>query len=216
MVCQGWDDTLRVSVDDITYHCRSVVRGSARSVVMADVPFLSATSVAQAIETAGALIAKGGANVIKLEQSPLQAALIDALGEQGIAVCSHLGLRPQHILKSGRYRYAGTTEDLAEELYQQADAVEAAGASMILLECVPRSVAATISKNAKIPVIGIGSGDACDGQILVSYDIIGISRHIPRFAKNFLSDGGSIKGAFEEYAQAVRSGQFPGAEHTKY
>ena len=207
MVIQGNDDTLKVSVADIVYHCKAVAKGSTKAMIMADTPFLSCVDNQHAFDTCKKLISEGGAQIIKLEQNESQVELVQLLSSQGIAVCCHLGVQPQFILSTGNYKYQGDTSATAKRLYQQAITLEKLGAAMLLLECVPQQLAKKITKALTIPVIGIGSGKEVDGQILVLYDIIGISNKIPPFAKTYNTK--TIENAIATYAAEVRNNIFP-------
>ena len=214
MVIAGHDDTLPVSMDAMRYHTRCVARGLEHALLMADMPFLSFTSVEQALANAGSLMKQAGARMVKLEGSGDQAGIVSALSREGIPVCAHLGLQPQRVHKLGGYRVQGREQSLADRMFDDALALEEAGADLMLLECVPQSLAARITEALRIPVIGIGAGPACDGQILVLYDILDISfGRRPRFSKNFIADADDIAGAIAAYAHAVRAGEFPAPEH---
>ncbi|MDI9347692.1 MAG: 3-methyl-2-oxobutanoate hydroxymethyltransferase [Methylacidiphilales bacterium] len=215
MVVQGHQDTIAVSLEEMVYHTKCVVRGSKKSMVMADTPFLSCRNVEQTFITAHALLAEG-ATILKIEHASIQPMLIQSLSEQGIAVCAHIGLRPQHILKKGVYQYEGVTSESSAQLFEYAKHLEMVGACMILLECVPAKLALDITNALQIPVIGIGSGKDCDGQILVTYDIIGLSAKAPSFSKNYLSTTTGISQALSNYAREVREGSFPDQSHIKY
>lgn len=215
MVIQGHDSTIPVTLDEITYHCRAVATARPRALVMADMPFMSFATVDQALASAACLMQRGGAEMVKLEGSDKQVEIIRALADQGVASCAHLGLRPQSVHKLGGYRVQGRDEDQARRLLAEASAMEAAGADMILLECVPAELAADITGSVRIPVLGIGAGNSCDGQVLVSYDLLGLTqRRIPRFVKNYLTGHDSVESAVQAYIDDVKSGRFPGPEHS--
>ena len=154
--------------------------------------------------------------MVKLEGAGFVLDSISFLSERDIPVCAHLGLTPQSVMKLGGYRVQGRDEDAAEKMLADAKAVEAAGADCLVLECVPTGVAEEISRSIKIPTIGIGAGPHCDGQILVLHDMLGMNsgHRRPRFVKDFMAEAGSIQGAFEAYAKAVRESTFPAAEHS--
>ncbi len=213
MVIQGEDSTLKVSMQDMIYHTRIVAAVCKRSLIIADMPFMSYTTPAQALGNAGRLIAEGGAEVVKLEGGALFADTVTLLDQHGIPVCAHLGLTPQSIHKLGGYRVQGKDQDSAKQIVNDALALEKAGASMLVLECVPAKLAAEITARLEIPVIGIGAGADCDGQVLVIYDLIGITQKQARFSKNFLESSSSVQEAIENYNSAVRAGEFPGKEH---
>ncbi len=215
MVVQGLDTTLPVSVDDMLYHSQLVRRGVQHALLMVDMPFLSYTTVAAALENAGRFMKRAGAEMVKLEGGEDQKDIVSALRTHGIPVCAHLGLQPQRVHKLGGYRVQGREASAAEHMLHEAQVLQDAGADMMLLECVPATLAKKISEELTIPVIGIGAGSDCDGQILVLYDILGISPgRNPRFAHNFLSDAGSVAGAIQAYTDAVRTGHFPSPEQS--
>ena len=212
-VIQGHDSTLPVTVDDVIYHACAVGRGLERALLMVDMPFLSFTSPEQALANAGRMLKESGAQIVKLEGGGAQAETVQRLNECGIPVCAHLGLKPQSVHKTG-YRMQGRDEASARAILEDALALQAAGADLVLLECVPARLAREITRNLRIPVIGIGSGVDCDGQILVLQDALGVTPRPPRLARDFLQDGGSIAGAIEGYVASVRERSFPAAEHT--
>lgn len=214
MVVQGQSTTLPVSVDEMIYHARCVRRGLKRALLMIDMPFMSFATPDIAIENAGRMLKESGAQMVKLEGGSAQAATVHRLNECGIPVCAHLGLKPQSVHKIGGYRVQGRDESSARAMLEDALALEAAGADVVLLECVPRRLGAEISQNLSVPVIGIGSGPDCDGQILVLHDAIGVSARRPRFARDFLADADSIHGAIQNYVESVRERRFPGVENT--
>jgi len=200
-VMAGYENTLPVTVDEIIYHCRAVAKGRTNALLVADMPFMSYTSVEQALANATDLIQLGGAQMVKLEASSRQVNIVQELSECGIPICAHLGLRPQFIHKLGGYAMQGNDEASAKELLESAQSLQAAGADMLLLECVQDSLAQKITQNSSIPVIGIGSGANCDGQILVLHDVIGITHGVtPKFAKNFLAGAIDIQSATDTAA----------------
>ncbi len=212
MVIQGHDSTVPVSVDDMVYHCRCVTSARQRAFVVADLPFASYATPQQALCNAARLMQSGGAQMIKLEGAKFD--VIGFLSEQGIPVCAHLGLLPQSVNRLGGYKVQGREPRQAQRILEDAVSAEQAGASLLLLECVPASLATEISHQLDIPVIGIGAGPDCDGQVLVLYDMLDIgSGHRPRFSRNFMSGAASIEDAVRRYHQAVKQGQFPAAEH---
>ena len=215
MVIQGHDSTLPVTVDDIVYHCQAVRRGSPQTLLIGDMPFMSDASPKQALASAGRIIKQGGAQVVKLEGGAYQVKTVEKLANQGVAVCAHLGLLPQSIHKLGGYKIQGREADAAKRILDDAKLLQSAGADLLVLECVPQQLAAEITGSLSIPVIGIGAGPHCDGQVLVLQDMLGLSTQLkPRFAKNFLQDAGSIHGAFSDFVKAVKVGEFPAAEHS--
>lgn len=210
MVIQGQDSTVSVTMDDMIYHSQCVRAAVRRAFVMADMPFMSYTNIEQALENATDLIQLGGVQMIKLEASTRQVSIVKELSECGIPICAHLGLRPQYIHKLGSYTMQGNDEMSAKELSLSADHLQKAGADMLLLECVPSELAESITKNSSIPVIGIGAGLNCDGQILVINDVLGVTLGIkPKFAKNFLDGSDDIPSAIAAYIKDVKNLKFP-------
>ena len=213
MVIQGNSTTLPVKIDDMIYHTRCVTKTSKRALVIADLPFMTYATPELAAQNAARLIQDGGAQMVKLEGAKID--VIEFLTTQGICVCGHLGLLPQFIHQLGGYKVQGKLAQAAEKLLADALAVQKAGATLLILECVPADLARQITENLTIPVIGIGAGNGCDGQVLVVYDMLGISTgKRPRFSKDFLSDTNSIESALKNYVQAVKNGEFPTAQHS--
>ncbi|MDN5849714.1 MAG: 3-methyl-2-oxobutanoate hydroxymethyltransferase [Nitrococcus sp.] len=214
MVIQGQKTTLPVRVEDIVYHTRCVVAGRRRSLIMADMPFLSYVDEATALRNAGRLMQEGGARMVKLEGTADQVSIVTALARAGVPVCAHLGLLPQRIHKLGGYKVKGRDPAGATAMIDDAHALEAAGADLLLVECIPAALAERLARELRIPVIGIGAGPGCDGQILVLQDLLGITPgRPPRFAKNFMAGAASIQDAVQAYVTAVKSRRFPAAEH---
>jgi 3-methyl-2-oxobutanoate hydroxymethyltransferase len=213
MVVQGEASTLPVTMDHMVYHTRAVARGLERALLMADLPFMACATVEWALTNAGRLMAEGGAQVVKLEGGGVQLEVVAALAARDIPVCAHLGLQPQAVHKLGGYRVQGRVPEAAEAMAAAARELEAAGADLLLLECVPRELAAGITAAAGVPVIGIGAGPECDGQVLVLHDLLGLSPRLPRFAKGYLEGGRDIPGAIAAYAEEVRAGAFPDPGH---
>src|SRR4249919_228357 len=216
MVVQGHGSTLPVTVDDIVYHSACVARGLARALLVADMPFQSYATPERALDAATAMLADGGASMVKLEGAGPLLDSIRFLSERDIPVCAHLGLTPQSVLRLGGYKVQGREDAAAKKLVADAKAVADAGADLLVLECVPTAIATLVTRSIAIPTIGIGAGPGCDGQILVLHDLLGINsgHRRPRFVKDFLAGGGSIEGAIKAYVDAVRSGAFPTAEHS--
>ncbi len=213
MCIQGHSTTLPVTVADMVYHVRCVARARRRAWVIADMPFMSCYSKQAAAENAAKLLQEGGAQMVKLEGARVD--IIDFLVGQGVPVCGHLGLLPQSINQMGGYGVQGKSTQDAEQIMADAVRLQQAGAKLLVLECVPAELAGDISKELAIPVIGIGAGVGCDGQVLVLYDLLGMSLgNFPRFVKNFLADAKSIPDAFLAYHQAVKQQQFPSKEHS--
>lgn len=215
MVVQGHASTLPVSVDDIVYHTTCVARGLRRALLVADMPFMSFRDPAIALANATRLVAEGGAAMVKLEGADWVCDVIDALTRHEVPVCAHLGLTPQSVNRLGGYRVQGRDDDAAQRLQRDAQAVQDAGADLLVLECVPAPLAAKITAALRIPTIGIGAGVDCDGQILVVQDMLGITQgKRPRFTRDFLAGAPSVVAAMTAYVEAVRSREFPAAEHS--
>jgi 3-methyl-2-oxobutanoate hydroxymethyltransferase len=213
MVIQGHSSTLPVTVNDMVYHCRSVAMARKRAYVIADLPFASYATPEQALLNAASLMQLGGAQMVKLEGAKLE--VIRFLVEQGIPVCAHLGLLPQSVNRLGGYKVQGREQKQARQIVADAENIQQAGAGLLILECVPAELAAEICQCLSIPVIGIGAGVNCDGQVLVLYDMLNISvGKRPRFSKDFLADVSSIEDAVRLYHKAVKSAQFPASEHS--
>lgn len=213
MVLQGHDSTLPVTTADIAYHTACVARGNQGALIMADMPFMSAATLERTLDAAHALMA-AGAHLVKLEGAGWLADTIAVLKRNGVPVCAHLGLTPQSVNAFGGYRVQGRDAAAAEQLIRDAQALEAAGADLLLLECVPRAVTAKLVAAVSVPVIGIGAGPECDGQVLVMHDLLGITPgKTARFVKNFLTGQNSIDDAFRAYDAAVKNGSFPAEEH---
>lgn len=215
MVIQGEETTLPVSVEDMLYHTQCVAKGLNNALLITDMPFLSFTSEEEAVLNAGLFMKQGGAHMVKLEGGVDQADTVAALNKNGIPVCAHLGLQPQYVHKIGGYRVQGRDDEAAEKMLQDALTLQDAGADLMLLECVPALLASKITAALDIPVIGIGAGVDCDGQVLVLYDILDISLGLrPKFSKNFMSDAVGIESAIQQYVSEVKNSEFPSVEHT--
>jgi 3-methyl-2-oxobutanoate hydroxymethyltransferase len=213
MVLQGRDSTLPVTIADMTYHVGAVVRGNAGALVIADLPFASYATPTQTLDSAATLM-RAGAQVVKLEGGRWLAESIRLLTEQGIPVCAHLGLTPQSVNIFGGYKVQGRQPDQAEQMLADAQALAAAGAVLLVLECVPQALAKRITDTLSIPVIGIGAGPSTDAQVLVLHDMLGLSARSPKFVRNFMVGAKSVQEALGNYRNAVLSGQFPAAEHS--
>jgi len=213
MVLQGLDSTLPVSIADMVYHTRCVKAGNKHCLLMSDMPFMTYRTPEEAMTNAAALM-QAGAQIVKLEGGMWLQETVAKLFEQGIPVCAHLGLTPQAINKLGGYRVQGRTAEEAQNMLDEAIALEAAGASMILLECVPTSVGKAITEAVSVPVIGIGAGPDTDAQVLVLHDILGITpgKQI-RFVKNFMAQEEDIQSALAAFAREVKDQSFPTPEH---
>jgi 3-methyl-2-oxobutanoate hydroxymethyltransferase len=213
MVIQGHNSTIPVTIDDMVYHSRCVSSASKRALVIADLPFASYANPQQALANAARLMQQGGVQMVKLEGARLDS--ISHLVAQGIPVCGHLGLLPQSVNTLGGYKVQGREASQAQSIVDDALKIEQAGASLLVLECVPASLAKQISQQLTIPVIGIGAGVDCDGQVLVLYDMLNISiGNRPRFSKNFMANANSIEQALSDYHQAVKNASFPASEHS--
>jgi 3-methyl-2-oxobutanoate hydroxymethyltransferase len=212
MVVQGQPDSLAVTLDEMVYHARLVARGVRRSLLVADLPFMTyQVSPQQALESAGRLIKEGGVHAVKLEGGVRSTAAIAAITAAEIPLMGHIGLTPQSVRRLGGFK----VQRDAERLLEDALAVEAAGAFAVVVECVPTELAARITAALRIPTIGIGAGPACDGQILVTPDLLGLFDDIrPRFVKHYAEMGQAVRKAVESYCREVRDGTFPGPEHS--
>ena len=214
MVIQGHGTTVPVTLEDVIYHCKAVSRGLYRPFLMADMPFMTYASPEQALNNAVRLMQEGGAKMVKLEGGASQAAIVEFLANHDIAVCAHLGLKPQSVHKAGGFRVQGRDDAAAEQMRSDARLLESAGADVVLLECIPASLGAQITQDLRVPVIGIGAGPDTDGQILVLYDLLDITvGRKPRFSKNFMAGTDSTLQALKNYAQAVRDRSYPAPEH---
>jgi 3-methyl-2-oxobutanoate hydroxymethyltransferase len=214
MVLQGGEDTLSVSMNDMVYHSRMVSGACRRAMVVVDMPYRSFETATVACENARVLVEQGKAEVVKLEGGEEQVQTVAALVDRGIPVCGHVGLQPQSVREYGGYKVQGREKKQAERIMAGARALEAAGACMVVLECIPASLAERITTELTIPTIGIGAGVNCDGQVLVLYDVLGISPRSPHMAKNFLEGAESIPAAVQDYVRAVKTGEYPGPEHS--
>ncbi|TEW53778.1 3-methyl-2-oxobutanoate hydroxymethyltransferase [Psychromonas sp. RZ22] len=216
MVLQGHDSTLPVTVEHIAYHTASVASTAEKSLIIADLPFMSYATPEQTYSNA-AILMRAGANMVKLEGGNWVADSVKGLVERGIPVCGHLGLTPQSVNVFGGYKVQGRNDQQAEKLLDDALALQTAGVQLLILECVPVALAKRVTDALHIPVIGIGAGAETDGQILVMHDAFGISAGFcPKFSKNFLVETGDIRRAVELYKEQVENKIFPGAEHSFY
>jgi 3-methyl-2-oxobutanoate hydroxymethyltransferase len=216
MVIQGHDTTLSVTMDQMVYHTQMVTRGSERALVVADMPFMSyQASVSDAMRNAGRLVAEGGAQAVKLEGGERTAAAIEAIVASGIPVMGHLGLTPQSVHALGGFKVQGRGEEAADAIVEDARRLESAGAFSIVLETVPGVVARRVTEAVTVPTIGIGAGVDCDGQVLVCYDLVGLTNGFtPRFLKRYDELGTSVTQAARSFVDDVKSRAFPGPEHT--
>jgi len=214
-VIQGHDTTLPVTLMDMIYHAQCVNRRRRRALIMVDMPFMTDAVPDQALGNAARLLKEGGAHIVKLEGGAVMASTIRLLSERGIPVCAHLGLLPQSIHKMGGYHVQGRDSQSADKILADAGILAEAGADILLLECVPAQLTARIVNAVDVPVIGIGAGASCDAQVLVLYDMLGITPgKRPKFSRDFLQDNRSVRDAVAAYVKAVKSGEFPGPEHT--
>lgn len=213
MVIQGHETTVPVTVDDVIYHTRAVAKACQRALVIGDLPFMSYTAPEMALRNSARLMQEGNAQMVKLEGGAPQVATVAQLAHHGVPVCAHLGLQPQSVHKLGGYRVQGRDEAVAKQMLADAHALQEAGADLLVLECVPVALAQQISQQLSIPVIGIGAGRECDGQVLVLHDMLGISPRAPKFSHDFVGTGSTIPQAVAAYVQAVKAGTFPADQH---
>jgi 3-methyl-2-oxobutanoate hydroxymethyltransferase len=211
MVLLGYETTLPVTLDAMVHHTGAVSRGAKRALIVADMPFLSyQITVAEALRNAGRLVQSGGANAVKIEGGQAVVETTARLVEIGIPVMGHLGLTPQSVNQLGGFRRQAKSKEDAQRLIEDAKALEEAGVFAIVLESIPTDLAQTVTAQLSIPTIGIGAGPHCDGQVLVSYDVLGLTEYsAPSFAKRYAQLGEAISEAARTYAQEVRDGQFP-------
>ena len=215
MIVQGLETTLPVTLDDMCYHGRAVVRARPRAHVVGDMPFMSyQVSQAQAVESAGKLVKEGAFESVKLEGGEEIAEHVRLITRLGIPVMGHVGMQPQSVHAYGGFKVQGKDAVSAAKILADARALESAGAYAIVIEAVPPAVAREVTSAVKVPTIGVGAGPACDGQVLVCTDLLGLSRgHAPKFAKRYAELGDAVVDAVRRYTQEVRSGAFPAAEH---
>ncbi len=212
-VLQGHSTTLPVTLADIAYHTASVARGTRSALVIADLPFGTYGTPADAFNNA-AILMRAGAQMVKLEGGEWLADTIRFLVERAVPVCAHIGLTPQSVHAFGGFKVQGKTDAGAEQLCRDAFAVEQAGAQLVVIEAIPAALGTEVTQSLAIPTIGIGAGAGCSGQVLVLHDMLGIfPGKRPRFVKNFLEEHGSVQNAIAAYARAVKDGTFPGPEH---
>ena len=207
----GYEDTISVTMEDMIHHCAAVARGAKNPLLVCDMPFMSyQTSVYDAVVNAGRLMKEGRAQMVKLEGGREVCPQIEAIVKASIPVCAHIGLTPQSINAFGGFKVQGRTEAAAQKLMDDARAVEAAGASMVVMECVPAKLAEKVSQMLAIPTIGIGAGAGCDGQVLVYQDMLGMfTDYVPKFVKQFANVGEVMRNAFADYLKEVKDGSFP-------
>lgn len=215
-VVQGQSSTLPVSLADMAYHTAAVARGNAAATVqafiIADLPFMSYGTVEQGLDSAKAVM-QAGAHMVKIEGDSWLIPLVESLSRQGVPSCVHMGLTPQSVNKFGGYRVQGREQAAADAMVEHAKALAAAGADILLLECVPSPLAKRVTEAVSVPVVGIGAGSSTDAQVLVMHDMLGLNAKPAKFVKNFLSQGRNISQAFSAYVEEVKNGQFPSAEY---
>jgi len=215
MVVQGKETTIPVTLEEIIYHTTMVKRGAPNAFIIADLPFMTFSDPQYALKNAGKVMKRTGANMVKLEGGNEMLETVSLLTSRGIPVCGHLGLLPQSVHKMSGYRVQGKSEDEASRILNDAIALENAGADLLVLECVPTKLAKDISEKISIPTIGIGAGVDCDGQVLVLYDMLNITKgKRPSFSKDFLQGKSSISDAISAYITDVKSKAFPADEHS--
>lgn len=216
MVMLGYEDTLSVTMEDMIHHSAAVARGAKSAFVVTDMPFMSyQTSVYDAVVNAGRLMKEGRANAVKLEGGAEFAPHIEAIVKASIPVVAHIGLTPQSVNAFGGFKVQGKDLNAAQKLIEDAKAVEAAGACMVVMECVPAKLAAKITEELHIPTIGIGAGAGCDGQVLVYQDLLAMYSDMkPKFVKQFAQVGEAMREGIKAYIDETKAGTFPGEEHT--
>jgi 3-methyl-2-oxobutanoate hydroxymethyltransferase len=213
MVLQGHDTTVPVSLEAMVYHTECVARARPKSMIVADLPFMTYSSSDVALAASMELMQQG-AQMVKLEGGTWLSETIHQLVQRGIPVCAHLGLTPQSVNVFGGYRVMGRTPKEAKSILADAVEIQDAGASILLLECVPEELAADISSKLDIPVIGIGAGAGTDAQVLVLHDLLGLTEKPAKFVENFMDGADSIQDAIAAFVRAVKDGSYPTAQHT--
>ena len=213
MVLQGHDSTVPVTLDDMAYHTECVARGNRGALIMADLPFMAYSTPEQTLRSATVLM-QAGAHMVKMEGGTWLSESIQMLVERGVPVCAHLGLTPQSVNVFGGFRVQGRTPKGAKSILADAVEIQDAGASLLVLECVPTLLATDISEKLRIPVIGIGAGPGTDAQVLVMHDMLGLSEHSARFVENFMTGQDSVQSALKAFVEAVKSGAYPRPEHS--
>jgi 3-methyl-2-oxobutanoate hydroxymethyltransferase len=213
-VIQGGENTLGVTMEDMIYHTQSVAKGVKDALLIADMPYQSYDNAKQTLTNAQRLI-NAGAQMVKFEGGQEHKDSFKILQDNNIPVCGHLGLQPQSVIEMGGYKVQGKDEASAQRIIDDALALESWGVQTLVLECIPAELAKQVSTALSIPTIGIGAGVDCDGQVLVSYDMLGINtKHLPRFVKNFIKGNNDIQGAVNAFIKAVKCQSFPGDEHS--
>ncbi|MDP8298910.1 MAG: 3-methyl-2-oxobutanoate hydroxymethyltransferase [Candidatus Tantalella remota] len=216
MVMLGYDSTVRVTMDEMIYHSKAVRRGVERAFLIADMPFMSyQVSDEDAVSNAGRFFKEAGCEAVKLEGGSEVVPRVKAIMDAGMLVLGHIGLTPQSVSKLGGYRVQGRDADSSKKLLEDAVALEKAGCFAVIVECVPESLAAKIAAKLNVPVIGIGAGKHCDGQILVTYDMIGyFDKFTPKFVKKYADVGSQIKDAVKAFKDETEKGAFPDDDHS--
>ncbi len=215
MVMMGYESTVPVTLEDMLHYAANVARAGQMAWRIVDLPCGSYETPGQALASARRLMDEGGAHMVKLEGGVDRVATVEHLVSNNIPVCGHVGLLPQSVEKYGGYKVQGRDADGAAAILADAQALQQAGVGMLVVECVPADLAVQITASVEVPVIGIGAGVACDGQVLVLYDMLGItSGRLPRFAKDFLQENGSVRAAVAAYVKAVKDGSYPATEHS--
>jgi len=216
MVVLGYESTLPVTMDEMIHHCKAVARGAKYALLVGDMPFMSyQVSTAEAVRNAGRFLQEGGRNAIKLEGGRDRAETIQAIVNAGIPVMGHLGLTPQSVHQLGGFRPQGRSAETAYRLIEDAQILQEAGCFSLVLESIPARLAKLVSKCLEIPTIGIGAGAGCDGQVLVTHDLLGIfERFTPRFVKKYADLAGEMRRAFSEFKTDIKANTFPDAEHS--
>ncbi len=215
MVVLGYDSTVPVTMEEMLHHCKAVRRGTQKAFLIGDMPFMSYNvTQSEAVRNAGRFIKEAGCDAVKLEGGSEMAPVVRAVVQAGIPVCGHIGLTPQTATKLSGFKVQGKDAESARQLMDSARELDEAGAFMLVLECIPDAIAAEISKNISIPTIGIGAGPQCDGQVLVTNDLLGLfEKFVPKFVKQYCKLAPQIKDALNEYVREVREGAFPAPEH---
>ncbi|MDP5209140.1 3-methyl-2-oxobutanoate hydroxymethyltransferase [Microbulbifer sp. 2205BS26-8] len=212
MTVLGYDSTVPVTMEQMIYHVEAVARGNKKSLIMGDMPFMTYATPEQAIANATRIM-QAGAHMVKIEGGAWLTETVKMLTDRGIPVCAHLGLTPQSVHKLGGYRVQGRDAEHAKQILDDAIQLDQAGADLLVLECVPATLAKNITESVAIPTIGIGAGRNTDAQVLVINDILGLTEQPPKFSKNFLVEAEDIPGALRKYAEDVKLGLFPGDPH---
>ena len=216
MVMLGYDSTVPVTMEEMLHHTRAVRRGVTNAMIVGDMPFMSYQgSDDDGMRNAGRFLKEGGANCVKLEGGGRVVDLVARLTDSGVPVMGHLGLTPQSVNQFGGYRVQGRSDESAHRIVQDAKDLQSAGIFALVLECVPEHLAAEVTKSIDVPTIGIGAGPHCDGQVLVYHDFLGINTgHLPKFVKKYADLGPQIRDAAKRFDAEVKSGEYPGPEHT--